>query len=133
MKNEKILGNNLDKIIQIIFSGYPKPPCSYSVTLSNDLNISPFQLLMKILIDGTKHLYGESITPDQISEKQFEMLKMYMESIGYSIKYNYSYIPCQKTLESEKELNIEFTDKKVINIWFEKYYIKTDCHGHILV
>jgi hypothetical protein len=121
MKNEKILGNNLDKVIEIIFSGTPKPPCTYSVIC--DLNISPFQLLMKILVDGTKHLYGESITPDQISEEQFNMLKMYMESIGYSIKYNYSY-----------KDNIQFTEKtKIINIWFEQYYVKTDCHGRVLV
>jgi len=130
-ENEKNLGNNLDKVIKIIFAGYPKSPCTYSISLSNELiekKISPFQLLMKILVDGAKLLYGESITPNQISEEQFKMLKMYMESIGYSIKYNFSY------LESEKELNIEFTEKtKIINIWFEKYVNKIDCHGRVLV
>jgi hypothetical protein len=131
MKDAKLLENNLDKVIKIIFSGYPKPPCTYSISLSNELiekKISPFQLLMKILVDGAKLLYGEFITPNQISEEQFKMLKMYIESIGYSIKYNYTYP------ELEKELNIEFTEKtKIINIWFEQYINKIDCHGRVLV
>jgi hypothetical protein len=130
-KDDKCLGNNIDKVIKIIFSGYPKSPCTYSISLSNELiekNISPFQLLMKILVDGARLLYGESITPNEISEEQFKMLKMYIESIGYSIKYNYTFP------ELEKELNIEFTEKpKVINIWFEKYRNNIDCHGRILV
>jgi hypothetical protein len=122
MKNENISGNNLDKVIKIIFAGEPKPPCTYSIICESD--ITPFQLLMKILVEGTKHLYGGSITPDQISEEQFNILKMYMESIGYSIKYNYSY----------KDNNIQFTEKtKIINIWFEQYSEKTDCHGRVLV
>jgi len=124
-----LLENNLDRVIKTVFSGYPRAPCTYCISLSNDLiekNISPFQLLMKILVDGAKFLYGEFITPDQISEEQFKMLKLYMESLGYSIKYNYTF--------PELGENIQFTEKpKIINIWFEQYKHNIDCHGRILV
>lgn len=124
-----LLENNLDRVIKTVFSGDPRPPCTYSISLSNELvekNISPFQLLMKILVDGAKLLYGESVTPDQISDKQFEMLKMYMESLGYSIKYNY-------TTHGEQFIEQFIEQPKIINIWFEKYRQNIDCHGRILI
>jgi len=123
-----LLENNLDRVIKTVFSGDPRPPCTYSISLSNELvekNISPFQLLMKILVDGAKLLYGESVTPDQISDKQFEMLKMYMESLGYSIKYNYKVC-------DEQFIERFIEQPRIINIWFEKYRQNIDCHGRIL-
>jgi hypothetical protein len=123
MNKKNILENNLEKVIETVFSKDPKPPCTYSISLSNELiekKISPFQLLMTILVDGAKYLFGQNITPDQITEKQFDLLKMYMESIGYSIKYNYNN-------------NIQLTEQpKIINIWFEEYIMKYDCHGRIV-
>ena len=47
-----------------------------------------FQLLMSFLIAGAKHLYGNQITPEQISEKQFEELKDYIEKEHKTIYSN---------------------------------------------
>ena len=86
-----------------------------------------FQLLMKFLIAGAKFLYGNHITPEQISEKQFEELKHYIESIGFMIRYNYKYITNDEPSKDDNLSPLEHP--RVINIWFEKYFEKTDCHG----
>jgi hypothetical protein len=88
-----------------------------------------FQLLMNFLIAGAKHLYGNQITPEQISEKQFEELKDYIESVGYMIRYNYKY-PTLPSIDVVGKGNLStFEQPRIINIWFEKYIEKTDCHG----
>ena len=46
---------------------------------------------MNILICGAKKIYGEDITADNITKAQLETLQRYMMSIGYIIKYNYTY------------------------------------------
>ena len=121
-------GSNVESIVNMIFANSPKPPCTYKIELSNELimqNVSLFQLLMSILVSGAKKLYGEQIVPNQISEKQFSVLKSYMASMGYIIKHNYSY-PEQQILDSN---SIRAT---VINIWFEQYISPTDCHGRVV-
>ena len=113
---------SLDQLVKTIFNGPPRPPCTYNIALSEDQNITLFQLLMSILITGAKYLYGDSITPGEISENQFDDLKLYMKSIGYEIKYNYSLVGDQNLPDELKA--------RVINIWFEDVPLpKTDCHG----
>ena len=73
-------------------------------------------MLMSVLISGAKRLYGDSIRPGDISDKQFSTLKMYIESLGYSLKYDYKPI-----VNKDIEFIIPPT---VINIWFEPYYKK---------
>ena len=102
-------------IVDLIFSHDPKPPCSFEIALSDEVyNITLFQMLMDILICGARKLYGEFITANQITKEQFNKLERYMRSMGYNIKYNYTY-----------ENNIATK----INIWFEPYMHETICNG----
>lgn len=124
MNSEKTLA----ELVNTIFTSIPKPPCTYRIALAQDISCqsSMFQLLMSILIAGAKKIYGETITPNDISIEQFEELKRYMESAGYEIKYNYTYL--------NNDPNIKDEDKpRIINIWFEQFVIKYDCHGRRVV
>lgn len=125
---EIIQSSNMESLVNMIFSKPPKPPCTYNLTLPENINLNQvimFQMLMTFLISGAKHLYGNHITPEQISEKQFQELKYYVESVGYVIKYNYKYL----TEEIKTNTNNPLEQPRIINIWFEKYFDKTDCHG----
>lgn len=62
-------------------------------------------LLMTIFINGARILFGENVSPANISERQFNLLNTYMESIGYNCKYEY--------VKNEQGKNTN------INIWFE--------------
>ena len=53
--------------------------------------------------------------------KCLKKLKDYIESVGYMIRYNYKY-PTNNNLSP-------FEQPRIINIWFEKYIQKIDCHG----
>jgi hypothetical protein len=60
------------------------------------------------MIEGSKILFG-NVTPDKMTEKQFQLLQEYMHSIGFEIKYK---------IEADK-----------YKIWFEKYIPKINCKG----
>lgn len=115
---------SLDSLVNMIFSKDPKPECTYNIKLSEQSDITPFQFLMTFLIQGAKFLYGENITPNDISETQFQTLKSYMESIGYRIKHNYKYLDQFIDLDMDESLKPRF-----INIWFEEIIPKYNCHG----
>lgn len=118
--NNKIIGKDLDtlSIVNMIFVKEPLPPYTYSVLLSeHTYNVTLFQLLMNILICGARKLYGDCITVDTITKDQLETLQRYMMSIGYIIKYNYTY----------DEHNIPIK----VNIWFEPYMFESKCNGII--
>lgn len=118
---------SIEYFLNKIFSEPPKPPCTYNLALSNDNNATMFQLLMSILIYGAKKLYGEDITPNEITLEQFDILKSYIESIGYVIKHNYTDLKKKEILSSPP-----IESPSIINIWFEQYIPKIDCHGRII-
>lgn len=110
----------VNEIVDLIFSKPPQPPHSYTIDLTAataEQNITVFQILMNILINGAKRLFGEHVTPNTISSEQFQTLQEYMKSIGYNIKHNYTY--------SEDNTNTPIA----INIWFEHYMPNINCHG----
>jgi hypothetical protein len=107
---------SLQQLIDIIFSNYPKPPCTYMLTQDSP-NFTLFQLLMTLLISGAKKLYGEHITPSDITDEQFKELQSYIESVGYKIKYNFT------------DIELDIGKQKVINIWFEPFLDYVNCHG----
>lgn len=96
---------DIDEFVNFIFSSPPKPPCSFNVNIENE---SKFPVLLKILLDGAKKLYGQ-VAPQDISERQYDILNEYMESIGFSIKYNYTV---------DENDNNKITH---INVWFVPY------------
>jgi len=74
---------------------------------------------MNILICGAKKIYGDCITVDTITKDKLETLQRYMMSIGYIIKYNYTY--------DEENNPIK------VNIWFEPYMFESKCNGIIKI
>jgi hypothetical protein len=122
--NNNILFYELDtkNIVNLVFADSPKLPCTYQIALSEEAylnNVTLFQLLMNILICGAKKLYGEYITANEITKQEFDELKKYMISMGYVIKYNYTY----------NDDNIATK----INIWFEPYIHETICNGKMFL
>lgn len=97
---------DLETFIHNLFFTEPKEPCTYTLTLPSDYNGSMFQVLFYILMSGAQILYGKDVRPDDISQKEFNILNKYMLSIGYNIQYSYS---CSET-------NIPI----LLNIWFKK-------------
>jgi hypothetical protein len=96
-------------IIDKIFGTPPKEPCTYIIdTEYNNINIV---FLTHFMLAGARKLFG-NVTPKTITEKQFNLLKEYMESVGYTIKYQF--------LEDRAK------------IWFEKYMKPTKCNGMLL-
>ena len=125
----------LQDIVIKIFSEPPKNPCTYNLSVLNSPNITLFQLLMSLLISGARHLYGESVSPNDITNDQFEELKSYMESVGYKIKHNYTLLnendSDPNTLD-EHTLDEHILDEhkpRMINIWFEEFKPIINCHG----
>ena len=112
----------LQDIVIKIFSEPPKNPCTYNLSVLNSPNITLFQLLMSLLISGAKNLYGESISPNDITSDQFDELKSYMESVGYKIKYNYTLLNDDPNILDEHK-------PRMINIWFEEFKPIINCHG----
>ena len=116
-----MIEKTLEDIVIKIFSEPPKDPCTYNVSILNSPNTTLFQLLMSILISGARYLYGNTITPNDITSNQFDELKCYMESVGYKIKYNYTLL---------NQNDSDFEDKpRFINIWFEQFIPTINCHG----
>ena len=118
--NNKIVPRNMDtlSIVNVVFAKEPLPPYTYNIGLAEDAyNVTLFQLLMNILMCGAKKIYGDFITAENLTKRQFEELQRYMMSIGYIIKYNYTY--------NKEGIAIK------VNIWFEPYMYNSKCNGII--
>jgi len=111
---------NVANLANLLFTKPPLDPCTYKVISNTNM----FHPLMDLLIRGAKILYGDNITPQDMTEAQFNLLKKYMLSIGYIIKYNYS---------SRDELANILPQPHIINIWFEPFSIHRDCHGRLVI
>jgi hypothetical protein len=115
---------NLQAMVQHVFSEPPKDPKSYLLDLqikSEDYpdkteaelaemeasNIA--QLLMGIFSYGCSVLY-KSVLARDMTKEQFSEVNRYMESFGYTTKYDYVY-------EERGEQGRVATN---LNVWFEK-------------
>ena len=112
--------NDISYVIEKIFIESPLPPCSYNIKLSENLSLQTniFKVLMTIMLEGSKKIFGNSISVSNISQEQFVLLNEYMKSIGYNIKY-------------EEILNDD-NIKIAINVWFEPYIPKITCINEIM-
>lgn len=93
---------DLDTFVEYIFSKEPKPPCSYNLNIACDTKLP---VLLQILLKGANKLYGP-VQPKDITEEQFDKLNDYMQSIGFSIKYNYTF--CEQDLDKITHINVWF-------------------------
>jgi hypothetical protein len=88
--------DNLDEIAKAIYSNSPGAPLSIELQLEESFNTgeySPaeiknivFNILYIITLKGIKYLYGADTNVLDLSETQFMMIKMYVNSYGYELK-----------------------------------------------
>jgi hypothetical protein len=119
---EKYVLDNIDlyKLINLIFTNSPKPPNSIIINLNkiaNEQNLTIFQSLMTILINGSKILFGENVSADNITEKQHNILQDYIKSIGFELHHEYKY--------DENGIPL------MINVYFLPYIGNESCTGII--
>ena len=108
----------VSEVVEIVFSQPPKETCFYQLYFPEKDLVTIFPFLIKILVGGAKMLYGNEILPHTMTMEQFEILKKYMLSMGFAVKYNYIYA---------EEIPI------IMNLWFESLGQFTDCHGHTII
>ena len=118
---------SISQFVEQVFAKPPAAACTYNLAsftkTSNDDRVNMFPILMNILIHGAKKLYGPEITPQSITSKQYETLQLYMMSLGYQIKYNYTY---------KQDQDNTFTIPERVNIWFEPYTFQQACNGYVV-
>lgn len=95
----------INSFIDFLFSSPARPPCTYNINIDCE---TKFPILLHILLTGGKKLYNLENVKD-ITEKQFDKLNEYIESIGFTTKYNY-------TFDENDEEKITH-----VNIWFVPY------------
>lgn len=117
---------DLKKMITIVFSQPPADPGSYKLDLSvetetveqdpefaNELAKTTANVLMNIFISGCQILFGDTITPANITEDQFTTVNKYINSFGYQTHYEYTYTDIigenGETIKKPSNLNVYFT------------------------
>jgi hypothetical protein len=96
---------DLDDFINKLFRENPQETCTYNINLPVKYDEKVFKILFYIMINGARILYGNDITPNDITLEQFSILNKYMSSIGYTIEYEYVY---------KDDIPI------IIHIWFKR-------------
>jgi len=109
---------NLYQLINLIFTIDPKPPNSIAVDidkLANDQNLTVFQSLMTILMNGARILFGQNVSAENITTEQHNLLKKYIQSIGYELCHEYKY--------DDNGIPL------MVNVYFLPYIGNINCHG----
>ena len=120
---------DLKKMVTIVFSQPPAEAGSYKLDLSveqddnnndelnkeitNKLAKTTANVLMNIFISGCQILFGNDITPVNITEQQFAKVNKYINSFGYQTHYEYTYKDIVnengETIKNPSNLNVHFT------------------------
>jgi hypothetical protein len=81
---------HINNFVNMIFSSDPVSSKSFMFEFKGSeeqLN----NILINILINGSKKVFGESTYLPNISIDQFELLNKYMQSMGYTAKREFKY------------------------------------------
>ena len=114
-----MIETNLGFIARQVFSQPPAKPFSYRLELDHPVPLDQDptkyhqEILMMLLIMGTKHLYGD-IRPDQITPSQFDRLTEYMISFGYVPKVTIKN-------DDEESIDSEKIQQQRFQITFQPY------------
>ena len=118
---------DLKKMIAIVFSQAPADRGAYKLDLSvdteqnveqdpefaNELAKTTANVLMNIFISGCQILFGNQVTPANITEEQFTTVNKYINSFGYQTHYEYTYTETinenGETVKKPSNLNVYFT------------------------
>jgi hypothetical protein len=113
-------------LVSKVFTKPPMDACTFKLhlvnmtTVVNDkktYNVQMFPYLMDIFINGAITLYGGGVTPQNMTNDQFTILKKYMLSLGHKVMNRY-------------DQNSNGTT--VVHIWFEPINMTIDCRGNVL-
>jgi hypothetical protein len=110
---------SISDFVENLFSQNPKPPCSVKLQLTNPSK--RIETLMSILINGAKYLYGQEISPNNLTIDQFQYLQTYFNSIGFVIRYK------KEFLDDEEKILLK------IDIWFDELKRQTMCDGRTII
>lgn len=116
---------DLKKMVTIVFSQPPADRGAYKLDLSvdtiveqdpefvNELAKTTANVLMNIFISGCQILFGNQVTPANITEDQFTTINKYINSFGYQTHYEYTYTETLgengETIKKPSNLNVYFT------------------------
>ena len=101
---------NINVFVNHIFSGDPKPPCTFTIHLpKKEIN----KILWHILVTGARKIYGNTISIDTIQPYQVCLLDKYIQSLGFKIKYD--------------------KISSGILVWFDKIKTTTLCNGSTII
>jgi hypothetical protein len=107
----------IEEIVDCVFGPkLPLRPGSINLRFSHDPTIVN-KILSNIMILGAKKLFGYSISPSNITKKQFSLLNDYFHSMNYNIKYT-----------PNVNHNNEISGYHVI---YEPYIHNVKCNGRI--
>ena len=94
----------LSKMVNIVFANPPGNANSYKLDLSvgdgdvemtdevlDQLSKTTSRVLMNIFITGCGILFGDSVSPGNMTEEQFQLINKYINSFGYNTHYEYTY------------------------------------------
>lgn len=77
----------IDEIVNCVFGpNIPMRPGSINLRFSHDPALVN-KILSNIMILGAKKIFGDSVSPSNITQKQFLLLNDYFHSMNYNIKY----------------------------------------------
>lgn len=78
------LETNIYKIAEQICSVPPSPPCSIQFIMDHETDADvEFDLLRDFALACMEILFGPNVTPQDLSETDFEKLNNYIKSVGY--------------------------------------------------
>lgn len=109
--------SNIDVVVEKICSSPPKPINSIKFGLAHDgpegereRAILDDELLVTLTIKIMRRLFGNAISPDLMSQSDFDLLNAYINSIGYDLYLSYD------EDEHKKYYKIKFTQLKTNKI-----------------
>lgn len=116
---------SVSELVKTIFTKPPQETCTFKLHLvhanaatDKDIyNVHMFPYLMDIFMNGAMILFGQTITPQNMTNEQFELLKKYMLSLSHKVMHRYD--------NSDN-------DMVLVHIWFEHIDVLVDCKGNTL-
>jgi hypothetical protein len=124
---------DLNDMITNIFSDCPKDPKSIHLSFDITDEYELFKILVNILTNGMKILYGDDnnkVDINKITAENFNNIKKYFNSFGFIIKYKYE-IPLEKitiddTIPSDSHVYTDNSGSNNTKLHLYYFTLKTD-------
>jgi hypothetical protein len=86
--------SNIHNIATQICSELPKIPCSYRLFIDEQIdNDIECDIMRDFTLSCIHILFGEHMTPCELSSHQYELLNSYVNSVGYTLLVNVVELP----------------------------------------